>query len=440
MRNLSKGVVLIALCVLSVLGITSALFCRPQFCVYATQVESVDDTVFNISYKNKIWTFKGSDFNIDSNIFTIDARINRFGKNLNRQNKVEILNKLIDIKITPEIAFNYIYPGFNIKINNICKNIEKLPQNAKITINKNKINIKNEIIGIKINKNLFYNKLIDLYLNNKIINLEIPVDESCPNVTAGMLSRCTYKRSEFSTGIASSNFNRKYNVRKALNAIGGTCLSKGERFSFNSVVGKRTAANGYKNAKIILDGEFVEGVGGGVCQVSSTLYNAALLAGLKIVKAQKHSQPVSYVKSGFDAMVNYGTSDLVFENNTNGEVYILCNYTPDKISISIYGESLQNVSFARESEIVNPVSAGEVNVVHDTQGKYLDRVKYVDECFELKRPRDGYTVKSYLVKLIDGVKVDQTLLRTDIYKPQQQVLVYGTQLRENGNDNALLAI
>lgn len=440
MRNLSKCVVLIALCVLSVLGITSAFFCRPRFCVCATQVESVDDTVFNISYKNKIWTFKGSDFSIDSNIFTIDARINRFGKNLNRQNKVEILNKLIDIKITPEIAFNYIYPGFNIKINNICKNVEKLPQNAKITINKNKINIKNEIIGIKINKNLFYNKLIDLYLNNKIINLEIPVDESCPNVTADMLSRCTYKRSEFSTGIASSNSNRKYNVRKALNAIGGTCLSKGERFSFNNVVGKRTAANGYKNAKIILDGEFVEGVGGGVCQVSSTLYNAALLAGLKIVKAQKHSQPVSYVKSGFDAMVNYGTSDLVFENNTNGEVYILCNYTPDKISISIYGESLQNVRFARESEIVNPVSAGEVNVVHDTQGKYLDRVKYVDECFELKRPRDGYTVKSYLVKLIDGVKVGQTLLRTDIYKPQQQVLVYGTQLRENGNDNALLAI
>ena len=436
MRNLSKCGILFVLFVGGLICVIAIPFCRPS-CVYADQIVVEDDTVFNLSYKNKIWTFKGSDFNIDSNIFTINARINRFNKNVNRQNKVQILNKLVDIKITPEIAFNYIYLGFNNKINNIAKNIEKNQQNAKLLLNKDEINIKNEIIGIKINKNLFYDKLINLYSNNKVINMEIPVKKSIPNITSNSLRQYTYKRSEFSTNISSSNSGRKYNVRKALNAIAGTKLSKGEKFSFNNVVGRRTAERGYKNAKIIMDGEFVEGVGGGVCQVSSTLYNAVLLAGLKVAKAQKHSQPVSYVKSGFDAMVNYGTSDLVFENNTNGEVYILCKYTPDKITISIYGESLDNVSFVRESEVVNRTSATDTKVIHDTQGKYLDKVKYVDESFELKCARDGYTVKSYLIKLVDGVQVARELLRTDIYKPQQQVVVYGVQSRNNIEESVL---
>ena len=244
-----------------------------------------------------------------------------------------------------------------------------------------------------------------------------------------MLKNYTHKRSGFSTSIATSSAGRKYNVRKALNKINGTVLGKRERFSFNNCVGRRTAENGYKEAKIILDGEFVEGVGGGVCQVSSTLYNAVLLAGLDVVSSQKHSQRVSYVKAGFDAMVNYGTSDLIFENNTSGEIYILCQYTDSKITINIYGEDLKNTHFKLSSETINPIDAGETEIVYDTDGKYSDKIVYNDEYFELKKPRDGYTVKSYIIKCIDGVEVDKKLLRTDKYLPQNGVLVYGTKDR-----------
>ena len=240
----------------------------------------------------------------------------------------------------------------------------------------------------------------------------------------------THKRSEFSTSIASSSSGRKYNIRKALNSINGTHLSKGEKFSFNNTVGKRTADRGYKNAKVILDGEFVEGVGGGVCQVSSTLYNAVLLAGLNVTQSQKHSQRVSYVKAGFDAMVNYGTSDLVFNNNTEGDIYILCKYTDSLITIGIYGADMQNIKYDRQYEIVNQVSAGDIEIIHDIEGKYLDKVKYKDESFELKKARDGYTIKSYLVKIIDGVEIDKKLLRTDKYLPQNSVIVYGAEERE----------
>ena len=392
----------------------------------------VDETIFNLYYENKVWTIYAKDFEIDSNIFSVNARINNLNRNGTRLDKIDIINKLIKINIEPEIAFNYIYLGFNNKLNKIQKNIEKSPKDAEISIKNNKINIKNEITGIKLNKYLFYNNLINKYLNEgKIIHINIPVIVSKPNITRDDLQKYTYKRSEFSTSIASSSSGRKFNIRKALNAINGTCLNKTEKFSFNKVVGRRTADRGYKNAKVILDGEFVEGVGGGVCQVSSTLYNAVLLAGLNVTSSQKHSQRVGYVKAGFDAMVNYGSSDLVFENNTEGDIYILCKYTSDIITISIYGVSMQNVTYDRSYEIVNPVNAGEPKIIHDDKGEYLDKVVYKDEFFELKKAREGYTIKSYLIKLINGVEVDKKLLRSDKYLPQNSVIVYGVKERES---------
>ena len=195
-------------------------------------------------------------------------------------------------------------------------------------------------------------------------------------------------------------------------------------------MGDRTEANGYKEAKVILNGEFVEGVGGGVCQVSSTLYNAVLLAGLNVVSSQKHSQRVSYVKGGFDAMVNYGTSDLIFENNTDGDVYILCDYTSDKITVSVYGMDLGGVSYKLTNEIINPVPAGADEVIYDVEGNYLDKVLYNDECFEVKKAKDGYTIKSYIIKIVDGKEVDRKLLRTDKYLPQRRIVVYGSRERE----------
>ncbi len=389
-----------------------------------------DHTIFNFRYENKVWTFKASEFDIDSNIFSIDSRINNLGRNGAKQDKIKLINKLIKINIEPEIAFNYIYFGFNNKINKIKKNIEKTPKSAEISIKNNKINIKNEIVGIKLNKYLFYEKLIKLYQTNNIIDLEIPVERTSPSVTAEGLRRFTHKRSEFSTSIATSSSGRKFNIRKALNRINGTKLNRREQFSFNKCVGKRSVENGYKEAKIILDGEFVEGIGGGVCQVSSTLYNAALLAGLNVTVSQKHSQRVGYVKPGFDAMVNYGTSDLVFENNTDGEIYILCGYTPDKITISIYGADLGGISYKLNSEIINPVPAGETQTIYDNDEKYIDKVIYNDECFELKKARDGYTIKSYITKYINGAEIDKRLLRTDKYLPQNGVVVYGAKARK----------
>jgi vancomycin resistance protein YoaR len=116
----------------------------------------------------------------------------------------------------------------------------------------------------------------------------------------------------------------------------GLVISNGQTASFNKIVGKRTAEAGFKEAKIIVDGEFVPGIGGGVCQASTTIFNALLLSGLKIETSHNHSLPISYVPIGRDAMVS-SCADLVFTNNTGGNLYFETGTTRNTAWIKIYG-------------------------------------------------------------------------------------------------------
>ena len=118
----------------------------------------------------------------------------------------------------------------------------------------------------------------------------------------------------FSTSYKDGSKGRIHNIRRAAEVISGTVLQPGEVFSYNETLGPTTKANGYKKARIFVRGKDAEGYGGGVCQVSSTLYNAADMAGLTIVERHPHSKKVGYVKEGRDAATSYGGIDLRFQN------------------------------------------------------------------------------------------------------------------------------
>ncbi|GAW94216.1 VanW family protein [Calderihabitans maritimus] len=141
----------------------------------------------------------------------------------------------------------------------------------------------------------------------------------------------------YSTGFNPNNKERVHNLRLAAEALNNYLIEPGEIFSFNTVVGPRTAVNGYKEALIIKNREFVPGMGGGVCQVSSTLYNAALRANLSIIERRRHSLPVKYVPLGTDATVAYGLIDLKFQNNTGGHLLIRTRVDRDRLTVKIFG-------------------------------------------------------------------------------------------------------
>ncbi|MGC9003913.1 MAG: VanW family protein [bacterium] len=190
--------------------------------------------------------------------------------------------------------------------------------------------------------------------------------------------------SEFSTSLWGSSAGRRENIKRAVAAIDGTFLRPGERFRFNEIVGPRVSERGYKIAPVMVRGELVPGVGGGVCQVSTTLYNAVLLAGLKVIRRGHHARPVKYVPPGRDATVVYGYVDLIFENDKDSPIYIQGEVKGGRMIFRIFGR--------RDFEEIKVFS-------------------------EIRKEKDG-TIIAKTYRVIDrGNEKETELISTDIYKP-----------------------
>ncbi len=175
----------------------------------------------------------------------------------------------------------------------------------------------------------------------------------------------------------------------ALSALDGIKLEPEETFSFNGIVGERSERRGYKVSKVINNGEYAEGVGGGVCQVSTTVYNAALISGLEIVERHRHTLLSGYVEAGFDAMVSYGGADLKIKNNTGGNVYILTDMSGDgKIRVIFFGVK-NPYEIKRESVLVADYGNGSVKtdsyLSYFREGRLLRRVRIHGDYYYPKR-------------------------------------------------------
>ena len=142
------------------------------------------------------------------------------------------------------------------------------------------------------------------------------------------------------TDIIDKGKNRVDNISVACEKINGTEVKAGEVFSFNSTTGERNVKNGYKNAPVIVDGEKSYGIGGGVCQVSTTIYMAALTANLSIIEHFNHSEPVAYAPKGKDATVVYGVKDLKIKNDTDKSIFIYAWVEDEKVFSKIIQKSI----------------------------------------------------------------------------------------------------
>ena len=395
------------------------------------QVFAADNEQINFIYNNKIFSYQLEKNIKTSDIFEFNHTINKYNRFGSKQDRQNLLQHLLNIGIEIDIAVEYLFPNISKTIEQIDKNISIKTQNAEMKINSNSqrvFHIKKEIIGISVDKLKLFSNISQHYLNNKDLNIEVPTIKTFPTIKEADFFKHTNLRADFSTDISSSTADRKHNIKNALNTLNKVAIAPNEMFSFNKIVGKRTKENGYREAKIIVNNEFVEGLGGGVCQVSSTLYNAALLSGLEIVEANKHSKQVGYVKYGFDATVNFGSSDLRFRNNTNEKIIIITNYSSNQLRIRIYGESLNNTQFKLTNEIIN-ITEPEELIEFDIENKYTDKVIYEDEFFYLKKANKGMEIKSYREKYQNNILVEKQLLRHDKFKVQNAVKIYGTKKR-----------
>ncbi len=251
---------------------------------------------------------------------------------------------------------------------------------------------------------------------------EIPLKITQPEITTDELGEEAFPEmlSSFSTRYDASNKNRSTNIELASEEINGTVLLPGETFSFNGTVGPRTKAKGYLLAGAYSAGELVESYGGGVCQVSSTIYNTALYANLEIVERYNHSSVVSYVKNGLDATVSYGGKDFKFKNSRSYAIRIKAEAKNGILTIEIWG-----IPEKEEYEIELTSEVTDV-IVRNTKYVYDSSLAKGTEVVETQGA-DGAKSIAYKIIKKNGMIISKKILSEDSYNPMTKVIRTGSK-------------
>lgn len=227
-----------------------------------------------------------------------------------------------------------------------------------------------------------------------------------------------YLISSFSTKYDASNVNRSTNLKIATQKINGKVLMPGEEFSYNQVVGKRTVEEGYKDAKIYENGQVVDGLAGGICQISSTLYNAVLLANLEITERRNHSYTTSYVAAGRDATVVWGTKDFKFKNSRNYPIKIEGSVSNGVAEFKIHG-----IQEEKEYEIrILPVTTASIPY----KTSYIqDATLAPGHQIVSQSGHAGYKVTTYKEVRYNGEVISKEAISNDTYNPMQTIIRVG---------------
>ncbi|MBR2405407.1 MAG: VanW family protein [Clostridia bacterium] len=304
-----------------------------------------------------------------------------------------------------------------------CEEYNRDPVDAVCDQNGDNINIIGEVVGVKIDCDEA--KRIIKANEKNTQSYIIPAVITYPEITAEELEAeftdCVI--GTFSTDYSSSSPNRKENIRLASSNINGKILNPGEVFSFNDIVGPRTSATGYKVAHVYSGSKVIDGIGGGICQVSSTLYNAVVFADLEIVYRTNHSLPVSYVPLGRDATVSYGTIDFKFKNNKETPVKLEVIADGSNLTVNIYGRKKYLKDISIETIITGSRQYSTTVIEDDTM--------YEDERKVQERGANGTNTQSYKIIKENGELVSRTLLAKSSYSPTTQVEIVGTKKRES---------
>lgn len=241
-------------------------------------------------------------------------------------------------------------------------------------------------------------------------NVTIPLKITTPAVTTNHIGTEAFPDllATFSTTFSTSNVNRTTNIRLATSKINGVVLLPGEEFYYNKVVGQRTAAAGFKSAGVYVNGRVENGIGGGICQVSSTLYNSVLRANLEILKRSNHYFATGYVPLSTDATVSWGGPEFAFKNSRKYPIKIVAAVNGGKITVSIYGckeeveyeiiiqsQTLQTIPMKTEYRVNPALPQGTQKTVQKGHG--------------------GYKSRAYRILKLNGTEVSRQLLSTDTY-------------------------
>ena len=279
-----------------------------------------------------------------------------------------------------EIKSLYNENKLSEKIQNISDSINVDMKNAKVYISDSgNISVSSATIGKELDIASTKESIYDAIKNKDYKSIDLKVNIKEPKISTEAVKSVNTLLAEFSTKFSTKDSNRVTNVVLSAKATSDVLLMPGEEFSYNNLTGKRTASNGYKDAPVIINGKLEQDVGGGVCQVSSTLFNSVLYSGLDVTSRRNHSLKSSYVSIGRDAMVSDGGSDFRFKNPYSHPVYIKNTVSNGVITSKIYGNTSdkKNISIKVEPYTTGGLDAAKTYIEYkDSNGKVI-RTQYI---------------------------------------------------------------
>lgn len=384
----------------------------------------------NLSYQGNTWEIPFEAINGEPDY---DAAIEQAYAIGHEGNMIEQLSqryrkgeKIINI----DIPIRYSEEKVSENLNSIKEKIESSSQNAAVLFQEGDIVLREEIIGRTLNEKRTLEIIRESMYQYPIEPVILCVDEDKPTITDDLLKNVEDVLGKFTTKFNAANIPRSHNVAVAAQAINNTMVKSGEIFSFNKVVGLRSKANGYVDAPVIVNNELVPGIGGGVCQVSSTLYNAVLYGNLGVKQRSNHSLAVGYVPLGQDATVADGAIDFQFMNTTAYPVYLKTKVKGNALTVwilgkkEIAGQSVQVVS--NVVEVIEPL-------IETQEDDSLSVGTVVKE----KAAKTGYKVRTTRIVRENGKVINEEDVFKSYYRPVKGMHVIGTKKTEADNPNDL---
>lgn len=325
-------------------------------------------TTHTITYEDKSWTFHPADVNAWIDFETALNQAWNFGHVGDKNTRKKILASLETNPVYLNCEIAYDEAALDAFVEGIANEVYVAPVDAEVTLTAEKP-VFNRLSqnGQELNREAFKENLMSLIETGQG-DTTLPVEVLIPAISSD--EQNVRPIAKFSTDVTFRNSASRGNVRLALNYFNAMAVYPGDTISFNTVVGPRTEAAGFQKAPEYAGNETVEGVGGGVCQASTTLYNAVIRAGMTIIDRQAHSMTVSYVKPSQDAAVEYGGKDFIFRNDTDHAIYIYTEVTKETATVFIYGTPTEH-KLELQSVITKEEPTTRKRYVKDTSGLHV---------------------------------------------------------------------
>ena len=395
--------------------------------------EQIQNINIQIIYKDKVWNFTEDDFEVENSVLkVVQTAYKKFNQqSLENKNAIKALSGG-----NVNISLQNTFKNFDNVIDNIVSEVNEQPENAQVIFNPNKkpmFEVTEGKTGVEVDRQKLVNDLENQFLKTKDIKVYVSTNGIKPQIEKTYFDNKLNLMSRFETDLTNSQEGRRHNVSFALKKFNGKIIKAGEKVSFNEISGPQTLEGGYKNAIVILNGKFTNGVGGGICQASTTMYNACLLANLQIDEVHKHTLPVGYVELSLDAMVSEGYADFIFTNTSADDIYIKSEVVGDKAIVEIYGNSIpQGQTIKRVAEFVGNIPHNGDKIIADQNGEYTDKVIYKGEYYRLNYPREGYEAKAFKEVYQDGKLISREQIRHEKYQPIDGKIIEGVKTPPEG--------